>query len=399
MRTWSIQPRLRLDIGWRDLASVLRPGVGGPELWQARIAALAPPGTVAVAGLSVRTLFDALLGEAGIGPGHTVVASPVNIEGMAQLVQAHGATLTTVDLDAGTLVPAPGRLAHPGASMVLYTHLYGPGPVLAARPEGVPDDCLIVEDRAQAFDGQLMISPGADVALYSFGPIKMRTALGGAVALFRDANLAQAVVVRLARWPVRGDGWFLRRVLKYAGLKAASHPLIFGLIHRGLTGSGRDVDTALGSMARGFGGDQPVQQAVRYRPPARLMRLLARRLERAGPPGRAVPRDLLEQVATIFPVPGLERETPPVWLLPVLPDHPEALIAALVEHGYDATRGATSMRVIGHGPAPVAEALMTRVVYLPKPRTRCEADRLIAALRRATSAQGRASLTETGDPT
>ena len=399
MKPWSIQPRLHLDIGWTDLASVLRPDVDGPEIWQVRIAAMAPPGTVAVAGLSVRTLFDALLDEAGIGPGHTVVASPINIEGMAQLIQARGAALATVDLDAGTLASTPGGLAYPDAGMILYTHLYGPGPVLATRPERVPDDCLIVEDRAQAFDGHLMISPGADVALYSFGPIKMQTALGGAVALFRDARLAQAVAARLAAWPARSDVWLLRRVLKYAALKVASHPLLFGLIHRALRRSGRDVDTALGSMARGFAPDRPVQQAVRFRPPARLLRLLARRLQRAGEASNRPSRDVLDRVAALLPVPGLERETPPLWLLPVLPDQPEALIAALVEEGYDATRGATSMRVIGSGATPVAKSLMARVVYLPKPRTRREADRLITALRRATSATGRASLTETGDPT
>ena len=399
MKPWAIQPRLHLDIGWRDLASALGPGVGATGTWMDRIAAKAPPGTVAVTGLSVRTLFDAVLSEADIGPGSTVVATPINIEGMAQLVEAHGARLATVDLDRGTLAPSPDRLLHPSMDMLLSTHLYGPGPVLEARPAGIPQTCLIVEDRAQAFDGRLVLSPGADVALYSFGPIKMRTALGGAVALFRDPALARAVAGRLAGWPERSDGWFLRRVLKYAILKAASHPLIFGLIHRVLGRSGRDVDAVLGGLARGFAPDQPVQQAVRHRPPARLLRLLARRLERTGDRHEGPDRACLEQIGAIQPVPGLDRPTPPTWLLPVLADHPAALIAALAEEGYDATRGATSMRVIGPGPAPVAEDLMARVVYLPKPRTPRAVDRLTVALRRATTTARRASLTETGDPT
>mgnify|MGYP000166768879 CR=1 FL=1 len=39
---------------------------------------------------------------------------------------------------------------------------------------------LIVEDCAQAFDGTLRLPEGIDIALYSFGPIKVATALGGA---------------------------------------------------------------------------------------------------------------------------------------------------------------------------------------------------------------------------
>jgi dTDP-4-amino-4,6-dideoxygalactose transaminase len=77
--------------------------------------------------------------------------------------------------------------------LILIAQLYGsrsPQPlVMACRKPGR----LIVEDCAQSFDGTLRLPKDIDAALYSFGPIKVATALGGAVGLFRDPRLPNAM--------------------------------------------------------------------------------------------------------------------------------------------------------------------------------------------------------------
>lgn len=364
-----MQPRLRLDIGWRDLISILAPLSAPREALEARVAAFAPDGTTAVIGLSVRTLFDALLAETAAG--RPVVMSAVNIEGLARLAAVHGCEVRAVDIDLSTLAPDRGDVgrAARGAAMVVLAHLYGrqlPEDRLR-RPAGV---ALLVEDRAQAFDGGLEISPAADVALYSFGPIKAATALGGGIALFHDPDLGGRVAARLDRHRARSEGWFLRRACKYAILKAASAPLIYGRVIDALRLAGRDPDAAIGGMARGFSGDLP--GAVRHAPPLRMLRLLARRLERWGEPAPAS-EAAARAVSDLASVPGLQARGR-WWVLPIRHRYPDQLVRALRRRGLDATRGATSLRATGE--APAASRLMSEVVYLPVPADTAAADRL-----------------------
>lgn len=372
-------PRLRLDIEWRDLVSVIAPP-GRPAALQARIADSAPGNTTAVVGLSVRTLFDAILEAIALAPGDIVAAGAVNIAGMATLIRDHGAEIRPVDLDLDTLAPRPDAFARAasGARLVLIAHLYGgrnPVPGLVGEDPGP----LIVEDCAQAFDGALTLSPGADVALYSFGPIKIATALGGGVALFRDPELAERVAAIVAGHPPLNDGWFLRRAAKYAVLKTLSQPVLFGGLHRLLRALPGGLETRLGGVARGFSSPGSLQQAIRRRPPPRLLALMARRLDQTRTDGAAV--DLvLDAIARLNRLPGAKAALRGRWLCPVLADDPDRLIAGLTRHGFDATRGATSLGVLPGGDAPEAERLMRSVVYAPRPADAVEARRLIATL-------------------
>ena len=244
---------------------------------------------------------------------------------------------------------------------------------------------LIVEDCAQAFDGALSLSAGADVALYSFGPIKTATALGGAIALFHDAALAERVRRRMADWPELADNWFRRRALKYAALKLLATPWIYGIFLMALSRLVPDLETTLGKMARGFGGDRPIGEAVQHRPPARLLRLLKRRLTGWTPRPDAT-AELLQRLSTRVTVPGIAQQPHHWWLAPVLAADPDRLIAKLRMTGFDATRGTTSMRALNdaEGKAPaMATQLMSSVVYLPKPQNGRAAERLADAVERS----------------
>ncbi|HEV2081554.1 MAG TPA: DegT/DnrJ/EryC1/StrS family aminotransferase [Brevundimonas sp.] len=336
----------------------------------ARIARLAPPGVHVVVGLSVRTLFDALLSE--INQDAPVAFSGMTIAHMPEIARAHGRRVEAWDLNLTDLSVRPGAA---DGRVVVIAQLYGRRPALPP----LPGAALVIEDCAQAFAGSLDVGEGADVTLWSFGPIKTATALGGAVAVLRDADLAARLRARLAAYPPLPEAWLRKRALRTAALKMWATPLGTGLTLNLLDLAGRDADAVLGGAARGFPGAE-VPQAFRRAPPAVLVALLARRLEGWAPPSSDAQVDA---AARALGSPGAEAPGR-WWLLPVLTARPDALVSALRSRGQDATRGATSMRPVadeGGRTPPNAARLAAEVVYLPKPGTAAQAGRLIADVR------------------
>jgi perosamine synthetase len=362
-------PRLTLDITWSDLTFALagRPDPGA----EARILARVPAGRSGAVCLSVRTALDALLGELALPAGAEVLMSAVNIQNMADIVRAHGLTVVPVDITLEGLAPTPAALeaaVTPQSRLFLLAHLFGS----RVETEGLAKVCarhglLFVEDCAQAYDGSLEASPGTDVSLYSFGPIKTATALGGAVALFADDDQAARVRTRTAAYPPMPQGWWRRRVVKHVGLKVLSSPRVMGWVVGLLERLGHDVDAVIGKAARGFAAGELLPQ-IRRRPPEMLVSLLDRRL--ADPPlaRLASRRARAERIVQDLPagaVPGIGLARHAWWLVPVLSRDPAATIAHGRQQGLDLTRGATSLRALT--PAPNAEALIDQVVYLPIP--------------------------------
>ncbi|MGE0280003.1 MAG: DegT/DnrJ/EryC1/StrS family aminotransferase [Rhizobiaceae bacterium] len=395
-------PRLRLDIGWLDLLSALLPPRRSAADLEQAIAAHAPPDSNAVVALSVRTLYDALLAETG---NSAVVMSAVTIDDMAELVRAGGRELRTIDLGPDTLSPSPeaarAECESSDAGLVLIAQLYGSRidlqPVVSAcRKPGR----LIVEDCAQAFDGTLRLPEGIDVALYSFGPIKVATALGGAVGLFRDAALGERVRQRLAHYAPLAESWFVRRAIKFLGLKFLNLTPVYTAFLAVLRLAKLDPDETLGNMARGFAGGQSITDAVRHRPPRRLLALLARRLRnwKLRPDATHL---LLDRLSARLTVPGLATRPRHWWLAPVMVRDPESLITALRRDGFDATTGATSMGVIldsDNEIAPDAQRMIDSIVYLPKPPDTETAMALADSVERALGATASAAPVDLLEP-
>ena len=295
--------------------------------------------------------------------------SAVNIETMFTIAESHGLKVHALDLSTETLLPSPQALAaalrKTAARVVVLAQLYG-----AVSPlDEMADVCrrhgaVLIEDAAQAFSGDFHRGdPGADLSLFSFGPIKRATALGGAVAVVRHREHAVALEAILARWPVQPERWLRMRALKIAVLKASSHPLIYGLLIRMILAAGKDADAMIGRAARGFGSGDILPQ-IRLQPPRSLLRLLARRL---GQRHEARPRaELPGDFGKGFVVPGLGAQKHAHWLRPVLCGDPDDVVARARRQGVDATRGATSLRAYGDPrETPVAHDLMQRVVYWP----------------------------------
>lgn len=378
--TLTLHPRLRLDIGWRDLFSALAPVSEDPR---PAIAALWPrPAHVF---LSVRTAFDALLQTLDLREGDEIVLSAVNIESMAEVARAHGLKLAPVDIDVRTLAPAPEAVRAAMTErtrIILIAHLFGARLSLAPYAELRGPGCLLVEDCAQAWGENFRGNAEADVSLFSFGPIKRRTALGGAVAVFRDETLMRACGAIEAGYAPMEESWFLRRVAKYAALKIASAPIVYSGVHALVQAITGDAEGAIGAAARGFGAGDLIAK-LRRRPPRRMLRLLLRQLTKAHDDNAriAATKDVLGRVAPQMNGVGADVRDHSYWLAPILVRDPAAAPAVLKRYGFDVTRGATSLRALetAERAAPNARGLIERVLYLPPPWKLNAAQRAILA--------------------
>lgn len=372
--------RKRLDFGWTDVAiGLVRSATpstraSGQERLEATFSRLGD----ALACFSVRTGFDLLLGTLQFPPKSEILMSAMTIPDMARIVEHHGLVPVPVDLDVATLGPGADclrRAISPASRAVVVAHLCGGrisiDPILAeARQHGM----MVIEDCAQAFDGRGYTGdPEADVSMFSFGPIKTATALGGAMLRVRDPNLLGRMRARQTAYPIQKRRTYVCRLLKYAALRVLSRPVIYGLLLRVWQAMGRDYDRLVNGSVRGFPGDDFFAR-IRQQPSAALMAVLDRRLrtyDRGRLECRAGKGELLTRLLDPKVVCAGRAATPHnSWVFPILVENPADCIAALRQAGFDATQG-HSMCVV---PPPQdrtllearrAVAALAKIVYLP----------------------------------
>ena len=373
---WS---RKRLDISWRDLA------YGAVQCWLPADAAAdrrareswSADGE-ALACLSVRSGFDLLLASLRLPAGSEVLVSAVTIPDMVEIIAAHGLRAVPVDLTPATMAPRLDmvrRAITPASRAILAAHLFGGRIDLAPLADAAQEyGLLLIEDCAQAYCG-----PGfhghaqADVSMFSFGPIKTATALGGAILRVRDAELRQAMATRQAAYASQSRWALLRRIAKYAGLKGLSAPAPFALLVACCQLAGLDSDRLLNSSVRGFAQGELLDQ-LRRRPSAALLALLERRLRRFDGERLeariAASRAIVDALANLAEFPGFAAGNHCHWVLPIRVDEPRRLIAELRRAGFDATQG-QSLCVVSPPPGRpeldprVARDTMAGSVFLP----------------------------------
>ena len=373
--------RRRLDIGWGELLYArLRCALPASERdrarARARIEAPWTGDTQALVCLSVRTGFDLLLRALDLPKGSEVLMSAINVPGMFRLVAAHGLTPIPLDIDGDSLRPSADQMRRaitPRTRMVVVAHLFGTRLDLSdLRTLAEQHGLLVVEDLAQAFDGvPSALPPGCDVALWSFGPIKRATALGGAVAAVRDPALADRMRGIEAGYAMQSRWRYLLRVVKYAGLKVVSYRLPFRAFVKCLTLTGHDHDAWLQRRVRSF-DDASFPDALRRRPCAPLLALLNLRLRRFDVGAAARQRERGERLASLLrdvcQVIGCNAAFHGFDLFAIRVDRPQCVIAGLRRHGFDAgMRGSLVVCSTGRaGPEPErARRLLDEMVFLP----------------------------------
>jgi len=373
--------RKRPDIGWRDLVvGMFRCAAAAAQdatRTQQELEKACSESHDVLVCLSVRSGFDLLLSALELPAGSEVLMSALTIWDMPRIVREHGLVPVPVDLDVRHMGPSPAALEGaitPAARAVVVAHLFGArapmDPILQIARQ---HKLLVIEDCAQAFDGRYRGHPDSDVAMFSFGPIKTATALGGAILRIRDPALREEMRRRQATYPQQGVWTYFRRLLKYAVLKAVCWPPLFGAFVGACRATARDFDRLINGVARSFPGPDLLRQ-IRQRPSVPLLKLLQRRL-RTYPSSRVAQRiakgeRLAELLADVVPRPGCEAVGPTYWVFPILSNEPERLLPLLRQAGFDATQG-SSMCAIGPPadrpelfPAAAAETL-AHIVYLP----------------------------------
>lgn len=373
-------PRGTLDISWPDLLASLGYCLlpTNPARVQARVEARWSQNDDTLACLSVRSGFDLLLQVLSLPVGSEVLVSAVTIPDMVQIVTHHGLIPIPIDIDPETLAADPAQIRHfVGAhtKAILVAHLFGSrmpldGIIDAARQHGL----LVIEDCAQAYDGSSYHGHAAsDISMFSFGPIKMQTALGGGLLRVRDPSLLAKLRRRQAQYARQSRYTFLRRVGRFILLKALARPWLFSLFIVVCRLRALDHDALLNQAMRGFGGPNLIMR-LRRQPSGPLLRLLERRLRQADARrieqrARVLNRLVMQQPR--LKRPGARAHHHTHWVLPIESSAPDTLVRLLRAHGFDATRKASSLVVVP--PAQHQSKLATQnaahmlghLVYLP----------------------------------
>src|SRR3954447_7447796 len=391
-------PRKQLDIGWTDLAFGLiqvvaparRPSVGeviGSD-WI--------PADEAVLSLSVRSGLDLLLRALKLPAGSEVIMSGVTIPDMARIVEQHGLVTVPVDVDAATLQPVQEQIEHaiiPRTRAILVAHLFGShiemGPIVEFAHQ---HDLVVIEDCAQAFVGSGYAGHmDSDCALFSFGPIKTATALGGAVVRLRDPEVRSRMLELQSAYPIQTRRAYFKRLAKYAAFRFLCKPLNYGLMVRVFGWFRVEYDRALGHAAHSFGKANFFSQ-IRRQPSLPLLRMLQRRIlsfERRGLARlerRAQRGNLLSGMLPAGMVVGDQNLSNTFWVMPVRVGNKDAVLAALRDAGFDAT-GRSSLIVVqspdgwAQHEAPIARWL-SDTIFLPSDETPDrDWERLVSILR------------------
>jgi dTDP-4-amino-4,6-dideoxygalactose transaminase len=369
-----------LDINWLDLGYAL----GNCLVPRSRAALttrlerhwIGPEETIAC--LSVRSGFDLWLSALALPHGSEVLVSAITIPDMVRIIEDHGLVPVPVDIDAEHLavdLDSLRRAVTPKTRAILVAHLFGTRQPLEAVVDFAQEHgLLLVEDCAQAFVGREFTGhPDADVSMFSFGPIKTATALGGGLLRVRDAKTIAAMRGMLAKQPRQSRWAYARRAIKYAGMKFLSTKPMYAAIFHIWRVLGRDPDQLVNGAVRGFAGPDFFRR-IRRQPSAPLLALVHRRIarfDRTTIVRRARLGELLLSLLNdSFVSPGFASDEHTYWVFPVLADDSARLISALREAGFDGS-SAHSMCVVdppADRPAQravTAEGILPRIVYLP----------------------------------
>jgi perosamine synthetase len=342
-------PRKQLDIGWSDLAFGLLQVVAARSRPMARAIVgndWLPPQEV-ILSLSVRSGLDLLLTALELPAGSEMIVSAVTIPDMVQIVEHHRLVPVPVDVDGRTLQPVLEDLERsitPRTRAILVAHLFGTHidmvPIIELAKQ---HDLLVIEDCAQAFVGSAYAGhPDSDCALFSFGPIKTATALGGAVVRVRDEALRSQMHDLQNAYPIQTRLAYLKRLVKYAMFRLLCKPFNYGVLVRMLGKLGIDYDRALGNAAHSFAASDFFTQ-IRRQPSTPLLRMLGRRI--TGFDGHGTARlqrrilrgNQLSQAIDAGMLVGDENASHTYWVVPVRVANRDAVLAALRAAGFDAT--------------------------------------------------------------
>jgi dTDP-4-amino-4,6-dideoxygalactose transaminase len=372
--------RTQLKIGWGDLLSGLVTSFAAPD----RLAELKQAETYfsdsgdTIAAYSVRSGFDLLLQALDLKPGDEVIFSALNVRGMVKIVKDAGLVPVPVDLDVAHMGPSVERLKAAitkRSRVFVAAHLFGTrldlDPMFAqAKSHGL----VTAEDCAQAFNGRdYPGSIAADVNLFSFGPIKTATALGGALIRVKDQKLRDRMRVLQSHYPVQPEAKHRKRIMQFMGLKLITARPVLAAIYRFYQAKGQDYEDKLADRVRDVA---PLKTAknMRFQPSATMLHLMNRRLARFDM-GQVSARQhkgerLSGLVGTSVVQPAQANAHHDYWVFPLLVSEPRKFIEALRREGFDAADLSRSQHIAAPQDRPglepkIAAGVMRDLIVVP----------------------------------
>lgn len=372
--------RTRFDIGYSDLSYGLRQcglsrdrealARGLEERWT--------PGGDALACFSVRTGLDLVLRSLDLPEKSEILFSAMNVRGMVKLTRRLGLVPVPIDLEIDTMGPSLAsmeRAISRSTKAVVVAPLFGArfdlGPIIRlARQHGL----RVIEDCAQAFSGERFKGhPDADVSMFSFGPLKFATALGGALLRVRDPRLLRRMRALEATYPVQPTKEYATRLMKFGGLSLLTKRPVLGAVGSFFRARGRDYEDAVTDAVRGVAKLGSAKRLRKRCSPA-LLALMTRRIARFRDadlePRRRVGRKLIGLLGGVLTLPGAANPDHNFWVFPVIVDNPGPLMFGLRERGFDAATLRRSATVEPPADRPelrpeVARTALARLVVLP----------------------------------
>ncbi|MBT5123585.1 MAG: aminotransferase class V-fold PLP-dependent enzyme [Planctomycetaceae bacterium] len=345
--------RKRIDIGWADLASALAHCVFPNRVDTTVVNQCWRDSRHAFTCLSVRSGLDILLRALDLPRGSEVIVSAMTIDGILKIIAEHGLVAVPVDLQFETLAPAPEDVEFAitdQTRLVLIAHLFGTQ--IDMQPYAritQQHGLLLVEDCAQSFHGMPQgKSDVSDVAMYSFGPIKTATALGGAVLCIADGKLTKKMAQIQQAYPTQSTMAYFKRVVKYGFLKILSYRLPITAFIAVLRMLGKDYSEILKKSVKGFPTDKLFSR-IRQQPCQALLSVLKRRItsfeERRLERHCELGELLCDHLSQRYDLPGSAAATNYFWVFPVETDNPSETIQYLRAYGFDADQRGSMVKV------------------------------------------------------
>ena len=338
--------RTQLKIDWGDLLSGLAASFAGPERPREirRAEAYFSDSGDTIATYSVRSGFDLLLQALDLKPGDEVIFSALNVRGMVKIVRDAGLIPVPVDLDLARMGPSIERLKAAitkRSRVFVAAHLFGTRLDLDPMFELAKAQGLVtVEDCAQAFNGRNYPgSAAADLNMFSFGPIKTATALGGGLIRVKDASLRGRMRDIQSHYPVQPEAKHRKRILQFMGLKLVTARPVLAAIYRFYNAKGEDYEDKLADRVRDVA---PLKTAknMRFQPSVTMLHLMNRRLARFDMEQVTARQRKGERlsglIGTSVVQPAQANAHHDYWVFPLLVSEPRAFIEALRREGFDA---------------------------------------------------------------
>lgn len=371
--------RKRIDIGWLDLLSAAVNCFRPDSRTAANNATEAVWSTDdrAFVCLSVRTGLDLVLKALELPEGSEVLISAITILDMVRIIEHHGLVPVPIDLNTNDMSPRVDLLKRAlttKTKAILVAQLFGGRFDLAPFVEFARQHRLILlEDCAQAFEGdRYRGNDKADVSMFSFGPIKTATALGGGLFRVTDESLLKRIRALQSKYPVQSRWFFLKRVLFYSLLHWLGGPIMFALFFRACRLLGKNLDQTLNGSIRNFPQAEFFDR-LREQPSLPLLRLMTRRImnyRHDELDRRAARGHLLVSLLPVGSCPGSEATPHSFWIFPLNVPDQSSTIVALQMAGFDSTTRSSLQPVEPPQDRPELEPLVARkvlaqTIYLP----------------------------------